>query len=48
MPIADEILEQYAADPVSAPVSIYVPPVDLSHHSIRKPGVGCTPVGGRS
>jgi len=47
-PIADEILEQYAADPVTAPVSIYVPPVDLYHHAIREPGVGYTPRGGRS
>jgi hypothetical protein len=44
MPIADEMLEQYAADPVS----IYVPPVDLSHHAIRKLGVIYTPRGGRS
>jgi hypothetical protein len=48
MPIAYEILEQYAADPVSAPVSIYVPPFDLSHHAIRKLGVRYTPRGGRS
>ena len=32
-PIADEILEQYAADPVFAPVSAYEPPVDLSHYA---------------
>jgi hypothetical protein len=48
MPIADEMLEQYAADPVPAPVSIYVPPVDLSHHAIRKLDVIYTPRGGRS
>jgi hypothetical protein len=48
MPIADEILEQYAADPVFAPVSTHVPPVDLSHHAMRKLGVIYTPRGGRS
>jgi hypothetical protein len=47
-PIADEILEQYAPFPVFAPVSTYVPPVDLSHHAIRKLGVRYTPRGGRS
>jgi hypothetical protein len=47
-PIADEILEHHAADPVFAPVSAYVPPVDLSHHATRKLGVACTPRGGRS
>jgi hypothetical protein len=47
-PIADEILEQYAADPVFAPVSAYVPSVDLFHHAARKPGVTYTPRGGRS
>jgi hypothetical protein len=48
MPIADEILEQYADDPVPAPVRNHVPPVDLSHHAIGKPGVRYTPRGGRS
>jgi len=48
MPIAYEILEQYADDPVSAPARTHVPPVDLSHHAIRKLGVGYTPMGGRS
>jgi hypothetical protein len=49
MPIADEILEQYAADPVFAPVSKHVPPpVDVTHHAIRKPGLTYTLRGGRS
>ena len=47
-PIADKILEQYAADPLFDPVSAHVPSVDLSHDATRKPGVTCTPRGGRS
>lgn len=47
-PIADEILEQYAADPVFAPVSSHVSPVDLSHHAMCKLGFTYMPRGGRS
>ncbi len=48
-PFADEILEQYAADPLFALVRKHVPPpVDVTHHAIRKSGLTYTLRGGRS